>query len=225
MRYGSDRRPRRTSQQSNGDGTAPSIVWMARMRSKKLSIVRATTTPPRTSEWPLRYFVVECITTSTPSSSGRCSTGVAHVLSTTVRAPMVLASATIARMSVTCRRGLDGVSIQINRVEGVSARFTAPGSVMSTNVVSQPPARELVAQHHRRAVVRVLWRDHVRARIERLKTAAVAADPEANAAAADAALERRQCRLERLARGIAGSGVVEPVRVGAVLARSKVVER
>ena len=42
--------------------------------------------PPTVSEWPLRYFVVECITAPAPSSSGRCTTGVAKVLSTQTRA-------------------------------------------------------------------------------------------------------------------------------------------
>ena len=47
---------------------------------------RVTTAPPTTSEWPPRYFVVECTTKSAPSSSGRWLTGVANVLSTATSA-------------------------------------------------------------------------------------------------------------------------------------------
>ena len=42
-----------------------------------------TATPPITSEWPFRYLVVECTTMSKPSSSGRCTHGLAKVLSAT----------------------------------------------------------------------------------------------------------------------------------------------
>ena len=72
----------------------------SRTRAKNSSASRAMTTPPRTSLWPPRYFVVECITRSAPSSSGRCSIGVAHVLSTTSRAPARRAIAAAAAMSV-----------------------------------------------------------------------------------------------------------------------------
>ena len=44
-----------------------------------------TTAPPTTSLWPLRYFVVECTTTSAPSAIGCCSAGDRKVLSTTTR--------------------------------------------------------------------------------------------------------------------------------------------
>jgi hypothetical protein len=43
------------------------------------------TKPPTTSLWPLRYFVVECVTTSKPRSSGRWKYGVMKVLSHTER--------------------------------------------------------------------------------------------------------------------------------------------
>ena len=47
------------------------------------SVVGVTAAPRSTSLCPERYFVTECTTTSAPSSSGRCTSGVAKVLSTT----------------------------------------------------------------------------------------------------------------------------------------------
>ena len=44
-----------------------------------------TAAPSSTSECPAMNFVAECTTTSAPSASGRCSSGVANVLSTTTR--------------------------------------------------------------------------------------------------------------------------------------------
>src|SRR5881296_2264175 len=51
-------------------------------RSATSSFV-ATSMPPTMSEWPFRYFVVECRTMSAPNSSGCWKYGVAKVLSTT----------------------------------------------------------------------------------------------------------------------------------------------
>src|SRR5206468_551415 len=93
--------PRRTSQQSNGPGTAPSDFCRNCSRSATVgSLVAAN--PPTTSECPPRYFVVECTTMSAPSSSGRWRYGVAKVLSTTTIAPAACAASAAARMSITC---------------------------------------------------------------------------------------------------------------------------
>ena len=43
------------------------------------------TMPPTLSLWPLRYFVVLCVTRSAPNSIGRWMYGLANVLSTTSR--------------------------------------------------------------------------------------------------------------------------------------------
>ena len=43
--------------------------------------------PATTSEWPLRYLVAECITTSAPSAIGRVKIGVAQVELTARAAP------------------------------------------------------------------------------------------------------------------------------------------
>ena len=47
-------------------------------------VIPTAATPATTSEWPLRYLVAECTTTSKPRSSGRCRYGEAKVLSATL---------------------------------------------------------------------------------------------------------------------------------------------
>src|SRR5579872_3562189 len=126
------------SQHSKGEGTAPPSRWILRAFSKSESAFLKISVPAVTSLCPERYLVIECMLTSAPSSSGRCSSGVAQVLSHATRAPDFLAIAVIARMSQTVSRGFDGVSVQINRVPGVTARSIAPRSRMSTNVDFSP---------------------------------------------------------------------------------------
>ncbi len=106
------RRPRWTRKQSNGPGTAPTAFWTNRTRSWR-SGSRTTTAPPTTSEWPPRYFVAECTTASAPSSIGRCTIGVANVLSTATIAPRL--RSTTPAMSTTFSSGFVGVSTQISR--------------------------------------------------------------------------------------------------------------
>ena len=108
-------RPRRTSQQSNGPGTAPSDFWRNARRSEIASSFVARK-PPTTSECPPRYFVVECRTTSAPSESGCWRYGVAKVLSTTTSAPTACAASAAARMSTRFRSGFVGDSSQTRRV-------------------------------------------------------------------------------------------------------------
>ena len=84
------RRPRRASQVSIGPAMAPcsSRAVDSRSASSRPASVEGVTSAPRmTSEWPERYLVTECSTTSTPSLRGCCTSGVAKVLSHTVRAP------------------------------------------------------------------------------------------------------------------------------------------
>ena len=58
--------PRMVSHASIGDDTAPAANWMNCTFSASSSS-SMTSAPPITSEWPPRYFVVECTTTSAPS--------------------------------------------------------------------------------------------------------------------------------------------------------------
>src|SRR3546814_9475168 len=66
--------------------------------------------PPTMSEWPLRYFVAECMTTSKPSSSGRWTQGVAKVLSQAARMPRLRAKVATASRSTSFSSGLVGRS-------------------------------------------------------------------------------------------------------------------
>ena len=57
-------------------------------------------------------LVALAIEMSAPSSSGRCASGVASVLSTTSKPPLACATSATAAMSTTFRDGFVGVSIQ-----------------------------------------------------------------------------------------------------------------
>ena len=102
------------------------------MRAQSLSSRAVASTPAITSEWPLRYFVAECITMSAPSDSGRVNTGVAAVESIASFAPALCAISATAAMSVMPHSGLDGVSIQMSFVSGYIAARTASTLPMST---------------------------------------------------------------------------------------------
>ena len=71
--------------------------------------------------------MVEWTTKSAPISSGRWFAGVANVLSTATSASR--RRAITPSMSITCRNGLVGLSIQISRVSSLIARSTAARSV------------------------------------------------------------------------------------------------
>ena len=120
-----------------GPGTAPSDFCRKARRSEIASSFVARN-PPTTSEWPPRYFVVECRTTSAPSESGCCRYGVAKVLSTTTRAPTACAASAAARMSTRFSSGFVGDSSQTRRV--CSSRCSAE------------PARDLLRGEEREAI-------------------------------------------------------------------------
>ena len=81
-RRSSVRSPRISRNASNGCRMSPCALRMSRARSNSASARAKHSAPAITSEWPLRYFVAECITTSAPSASGRVKIGVAQVEST-----------------------------------------------------------------------------------------------------------------------------------------------
>ena len=72
--------------------------------------------PAMTSEWPLRYFVAECMTISAPSASGRVSSGVATVESTASSAPARMRDRRGGGDVGDRHSGLAGVSIHTSRV-------------------------------------------------------------------------------------------------------------
>src|SRR5665213_1685037 len=130
--------PREVSHDANGEGIAPHNRCRSRMRAHSSSSRAATSAPPIVSWLPAMYFVVEWMTRSAPCSIGRCSTGVASVLSQTSCAPASCASRAAASRSVMRSIGFDGVSTNTMRVAGRIAAASAPGSVQSAYVTASP---------------------------------------------------------------------------------------
>ncbi|PHH84898.1 hypothetical protein CDD83_1213 [Cordyceps sp. RAO-2017] len=62
------------------------------------------------SEWPPKYLVPLCMTTSAPSANGSCSGGGAKVASTVRYAPAARALSAYRRRSRASPTGLSGVS-------------------------------------------------------------------------------------------------------------------
>lgn len=91
-----------------------------------------------TSLCPARYFVALCITMSTPSRAGWQFSGVANVESRIVMIPRRRAIAHTSFRSVSCSRGLLGVSRMNGRVAGVTAAANASLCVWSTRVTLTP---------------------------------------------------------------------------------------
>ena len=137
MRTASVLMPRSTRKQSKGPGTAPAAFWTKASASARAGSSTATK-PPRTSEWPPRYLVVEWTTASAPSSRGRWRNGVANVLSTTHHAFRWWAKVATAAMSAMASIGLVGVSTHTRRVSSRHARSSAPGSARSAAVNASP---------------------------------------------------------------------------------------
>ena len=78
-RRSSVRRPRISRNASNGPRIRPCSLRMSAARAASPSARAKPSAPAIASEWPLRYLVAECMTTSAPSSSGRVKIGVAQV--------------------------------------------------------------------------------------------------------------------------------------------------
>ncbi len=75
-RNGRVRSPRKASQASCGERIAPRVMYGPSNTSRTMDFA-AHSTPTITSLWPARYLVPECTTTSMPSASGDCPSGVA----------------------------------------------------------------------------------------------------------------------------------------------------
>ena len=123
-----------------GRGDSAARYCILRMRWKKSFSTLATTIPPSTSQWPPKYFVVECRTRSAPRSSGRCSVGAQVLSQTQIAPPRGRFSATAARSTI-FNSGLDGVSIQASFVFARSAFSTRAqiAHVDETDVESPAP--------------------------------------------------------------------------------------
>ena len=129
---------------SNGEALAP---WStAKLHSHWTSSSLPATTPRVASLWPAMALVAECTTRSTPWSSGRCTSGVAKVESTTVIGPAMAPSSSRSTRS---RRGLAGVSAmhqhRLARPDGLGERARV-GAVDEGDVDAEPGARRLQQQ-------------------------------------------------------------------------------
>ena len=200
--------PRSTSQQSNGPGTAPSDFWRKASRSESASSFVATK-PPTTSEWPPRYFVVECRTTSAPSASGCWRYGVANVLSTTTSAPTACAASAAARMSTRLSNGFVGVSSQTSFVRS-STCSARPVEISCGREKREAVALRLVhlREHAVDPAVDVVHRDDVVAGVEQVHERRRGAEPGGERVAVRRALERGEALLERGPRRVRDARVV-----------------
>lgn len=94
--------------------------------------------PPSTRPWPSMCLVPEYTTTSTPSGTPCCSSGVAKTLSSTTFAPAAWASSVTAAMSTSDCIGFDGVSKNTAVVGTDNACSHWDRSSPSTKTVSTP---------------------------------------------------------------------------------------
>ena len=150
--------PRDVRNASNGLDTAPAANWVNSTCSATSSCPAANTRPPPTmSEWPPRYFVVECTTTSAPSAMGCCSAGDAKVLSTTTSTPASLPSSASAATSEIFIRGFEGVSTQSTLVAPSSMAAAHRVEVAGVDGgVTDAPGAEDAADEAVRAAVHVV---------------------------------------------------------------------
>ena len=188
--------PRRTSHESNGPGTAPSDFCRKYSRSASAGSFVATK-PPTTSEWPPRYFVVECTTRSAPSESGCWRYGVANVLSTASSAPAACAASAARRMSTTLRSGFDGVSTQTSRTSSPRCEASLSSNSLGRDVREAVALRLVDLRGHPvDAAVHVGDQDDALARIDEVHDRVVAPSPDANAipCAAPSRLASASCK-------------------------------
>ena len=150
--------------------------------------------------------MAECTTASAPSSSGRCTIGVAKVLSTATIAPCL--RSTTAAMSTTFSSGLVGVSTQISLVSGAHRPLERVEVGLVDHVVLQAEAGEHLVHEPVGAAVEVLRQDTWSPAEQcAVSSACVAAMP-LEKADAEAALELAQRALERRARRVRRARVV-----------------
>ena len=197
--------------ESIGPGTAPTAF--ARNPSRSIhSGSLVTTAPPIRSEWPPMYFVTLCTTASAPSSSGRCSAGVANVLSTTTRAPASCAACATApdvddlehrvrRRLEPARRGSARGGRRADRVEVGEIDVVENDKPQGSSTVSTGAG---TSRRRRRPAADVVARAATR-----VSSVVSAAIPLPNAKAALATLQGGERRLERPRRGVAPTRVVE----------------
>ena len=140
--------------------------------------------------------MVEWSTTSAPDSIGRCSAGVAKVLSTRVRAPCSRAIAIAPARSTTLSSGFDGVSMTTSRVFGTERR-AQPRKVAHVHLGDrQAPAGQELPSRDPQAEVPVVGEDDVGAGGKRLQQRDARRHSRRKGQRGLAALQRRERGLE-----------------------------
>lgn len=107
-----------------------------------ISAVAEHTTPPITSECPLRYLVEDCTTASAPNPMGRCSTGEQNVLSATMSPPPACVASASAARSLMASKGFEGVSTQVSAGDSARTVAAASDAARSTSRRSKPTRRD-----------------------------------------------------------------------------------
>lgn len=116
-------------------------------RSPRANSSSQATTPAMTSPCPPRYLVALCRTKRAPCSAGRCSTGVAKVLSASSGTdPQACAT---ARRSSSASVGLAGDSTMTRPVSGRRASAMPAGSTQVTSEPSSPAVSRWSLQPYR----------------------------------------------------------------------------
>ena len=165
------------------------------------------TKPPTVSEWPPRYFVVECTTMSAPSSSGCWRYGVANVLSTTRIAPTSCAASAAARMSTTFSSGFDG-DLDPDDARVVVEMVAQVREVLRRDVVEQVALGLVHLRRHAvDAAVDVGDQHDALSRVDEMHERRRRAEPRRERDAVVGVLERGERLLER------GAGRVRDARV------------
>ena len=208
MRTASVFTPRRTSHASNGPGTAPRDFCRNASRSA-IPSSEVATKPPITSEWPPRYFVVECSATSAPSASGCWRYGVANVLSTTTQRAGVV-------RDLRGGRDVDDVQRRVRRgLQPDEPRVLVEVLGEAVGDLVGREEREAVAlrlvdlrEHPVDAAVDVVDGDDVVARREQVHERRGRPEPGRERAPVRGSLERGEALLQRGPRGVADPGVV-----------------
>ena len=205
--------PRSTRKHSKGDITPPAAFWTSRKRSL-CSGFEPISAPPRPSEWPLRYFVVECITMSAPSASGLCSTGDRKVLSTLTSTPLRVGdlrhAGNVGEHHQRIARRLDVHELRVRLHRRFDGGQVAGVDVLDLDAVA---AHDLVEEADG-AGIHVARADDVVAGAQHGHQRRDGRHAGGEGVAAGAAFERGQRRLQPVARGVAGARVV-PAAVAA----------
>ena len=160
------------------------------------------TIPPTLSLWPFRYFVVLWMTRSAPSSIGRCTLGLANVLSTTItmscRRAIAADGGDVGQPQHRVGRRLEEQHPRLRRDRGLDLIELRGVDVAER----QPVARQHLVEQPERAAVGVVGDDDVIAGREQLGDRVDRRHARGEGEAGPAALDRREVGFERGARRV-----------------------